>query len=114
MKKIISLLNAIELMKQLGSGKRVEGVLYIDRNTGKLTFKPYNRTAPKNRRKPDELICYLDYGWVKKSARRIKIHDSIPDKLGAARIISIMERDIAHAKVALIDRELFPDQNFKD
>ena len=38
MRKKVFVLNAIELMNQLMNGKRVEGVLYVDQNTGKLTF----------------------------------------------------------------------------
>ena len=43
MRKKVFVLNAIKLMNQLMNGKRVEGVLYVDQNTGKLTFKAYNR-----------------------------------------------------------------------
>ena len=41
MKKFV--LNAMELIGQLMNGKRVEGVLYLDQQTGRLTFKAYNR-----------------------------------------------------------------------
>ena len=37
MKKYIFVLNALELMSKLYVGKRVEGVLYVDQNTGRLT-----------------------------------------------------------------------------
>ena len=43
MKKFVFVLNAIELLALLMNGKRVEGVLYIDQDTGVLTFKAYNR-----------------------------------------------------------------------
>ena len=47
MRKNVYVLNAIELLGQLMNGKRVEGVLYIDQNTGKLTFKAYNRQCTR-------------------------------------------------------------------
>ena len=56
MKKFIFVVNAIELLKQLLAGKRVEGVLYFDKNAGRLTFKAYNRTCPKHRVLPEVLI----------------------------------------------------------
>ena len=53
MKKFIFVMNAIELLSKLMDGKRVEGVLYVDENTGHLTFKAYNR-LPK--REKDRLV----------------------------------------------------------
>ena len=50
MKKYIFILDALELMTKLMVGKRVEGVLYMDENTGHLTFKAYNR-QPRVREK---------------------------------------------------------------
>ena len=34
MKKFIYIINALELLEQLAMGKRLEGVLYVDNNTG--------------------------------------------------------------------------------
>ena len=48
MRKYIWILNALELMTKLIAGKRVEGVLYMDEETGRLTFKAYNR-QPRDR-----------------------------------------------------------------
>ena len=103
MKKYIFVLNAIELMALLLSGKRIEGALYIDKSTGRLTFKAYlrHRIVPKNR-----LIKKLEHGWVKESSQRIKVYESIPKDLGTARVMSVIDREIAVAKDALIDREL--------
>ena len=50
MKKYIFILDALELMTKLMVGKRVEGVLFMDENTGRLTFKAYNR-QPRVRKK---------------------------------------------------------------
>ena len=54
MRKYIFIINAIELLQLLMSGKYVQGVLYIDRETGLLTFKAYNR-KPRNQ-SSDELV----------------------------------------------------------
>lgn len=104
MKKYVLVLNAIELLKQLMNGKRVEGVLYIDRNTGKLTFKAYNR-QPRCREK-DRMIKKLPWGWVKESLERIKVFGSFPKNVGTAAVMGMLEEHTGNAKNALIEREL--------
>ena len=104
MKKYVFVLNAINVMAKLLKEKRVEGVLYLDENTGKLTFKAYNR-QPRVRQK-DRMVKKLPWGWVKESLERIKVYESIPKELGTARVMSILERETKEAKDALIDREL--------
>jgi len=98
-------MNAIELLQRLVSGKRVEGVLYVDGDTGRLTFKAYNRTCLKRRAK-DRLIRLLEHGWVKESAERIKVYESIPKNLGTARVMAVLDRESDEVKEALIDREI--------
>ena len=71
MKKYIFVLNAIELLEKLMDGKRVEGVLFMNQNTGKLTFKAYNRQVRV--REKDVLVKKLPWGWVKESLERIKV-----------------------------------------
>ena len=104
MKKYIFVLNAIELMTKLYVGKRVEGVLFMDENTGRLTFKAYNR-KPKKREK-DVLVKKLPWGWVKESMERIKVFGSFPKEVGTARVMGLMEEHNKEAKNALIEREL--------
>jgi len=104
MKKYIFVLNAIELLGQLMNGKRVEGVLYMDQNTGKLTFKAYNR-QPRIRHK-DQLVKKLPWGWVKESIERIKVFGSFPKEYSTAQVMGLVEEHTKDAKNALIDREL--------
>ena len=104
MKKYIFVLNALELMTRLYVGKRVEGVLFVDENTGKLTFKAYNR-KPQVRQK-DQLVKKLPWGWVKESLERIKVFGSFPKDMGTARIITYLEDHTRVAKNALIEREI--------
>ena len=105
MKKYVFVLNAIELLGQLMNGKRVEGVLFLDENTGRLTFKAYNRQRPKYRPK-DELVKKLPWGWVKESLERIKVFGSFPKDYGTASIMGLLEEHTRDAKNALIDKEL--------
>jgi hypothetical protein len=105
MKKYIYVLNALELMSKLYVGKRVEGVLFVDENTGRLTFKAWNRKAPKWRRK-DEVVRQLESGWVKESPEKYKLFISVYKKLGLARILNIIDREAKEAQDALFDKEL--------
>ena len=104
MKKYVFVLNAIELMTKLYVGKRVEGVLFMDENTGRLTFKAYNR-KPKKREK-DVLVKKLPWGWVKESMERIKVFGSFPKEVGTARVMGLVDEHTKDAKNAIIDREL--------
>ena len=70
MKKYVLVMNAMELMNNLTNGKRVEGVLFVDGDSGKLTFKAYNRQSPKRAREKDRLVKKLPWGWVKESVQR--------------------------------------------
>ena len=104
MKKYITIVNALEALRILSVKKRLEGVLYIDQNTGRLMFKAYNR-KPRLRLK-DRLIRILEHGWVKESEQRVKVYESIPKNLGTARIMRVLDREIKEAESALIDREI--------
>ena len=104
MKKYIFILDALELMTKLIVGKRVEGVLYMDENTGRLTSKAYNR-QPRVREK-DRMVKKLPWGWVKESMERIKVFGSFPKDLGTASVMGLLEEHNRNAKNALIEREL--------
>ena len=104
MRKNVFVLNAIELFGQLKNGKRVEGVLYMDQSTGKLTFKAYNR-QPRVREK-DRLVKKLPWGWVRESMERIKVFGSFPKDFCTSQVIELLNEHNQDAKNALIDREL--------
>ena len=103
-KKYIFILNAISVMAKLLKEKRVEGVLFLDENTGKLSFKAYNR-QPRVREK-DRLVKKLPWGWVKESMERIKVFGSFPKDVGTAQVMGLLEDHTRDTKNALIDREL--------
>jgi hypothetical protein len=104
MKKFVFVLNAIELIAQVVNGKRVEGVLYLDQQTGRLTFKAYNRQARVHRK--DKLVKKLPWGWVKESLERIRVYGSFPKDYGTASVMGLVDETAREAKNALIDREL--------
>ena len=104
MRKYIYVLDALELMTKLIVGKRVEGVLYMDENTGRLTFKAYNR-QPRVREK-DRMVKKLPWGWVKESMERIKVFGSFPKEYSTPQVMGMLDEHTKDAKNALIDREL--------
>ncbi len=104
MKKYVFVLNAIELIAKIADGKRVEGVLYLDGDTGRLTFKAYNRQ--KRVRQRDRLIRKLPWGWVKESLERVKVFGSFPKEYSTAHIMGLVDETAREAKNGLIEREL--------
>lgn len=101
MKKYIFILNALELMSKLYVGKRVEGVLYVDQNTGRLTFKAYNRQTRV--RQKDELMKKTPWGWLKASVERVKRFSSLPKDLSLPEKLAILDEENELVKQALID-----------
>ena len=104
MKKFIFVLNAVELLSKLYAGKRVEGVLFMDESTGRLTFKAYNRQ--QRTRHKDQLVKKLPWGWVKTSIERVKVFGSFPKELGTASIIGMLNEHDHDAIDALMEQEL--------
>ena len=104
MKKYIDIKDASELLDSIVAGKRVEGVLFKDKNTGCITFKAYKRKAP--RRRADRLVRYLEHGWVKESTERYKVYESIPKVLGTPRVLTTLERETKEAGMAIIEEAM--------
>ena len=105
MKKVI-LRNESEIMRVLENGRIVEGRLALVRtadDSWQIEFLAYRR-KPRSLR-DDRLIRKLEHGWVKESAERIKVFESIPKQLGTARVMAVMDRETQEAKGALFDRE---------
>ena len=94
----------VEILDNLSNGKYVEGSLHRDLETGCITFNAYNRKPRKRLR--DKIIQYLEHGWVKESAERIKVYESIPKVVGTPRVMGILDREIKTAKDALVVREI--------
>ena len=108
MRKYIFVMDALNLMTNLIVGKRVEGVLYMDENTGRLTFKAYKRLSrePGYVRPKDQLVKKLPWGWVKESLERVKVFGSFPKDVGTASVMGLLEEHTRNAKNALIEKEL--------
>ena len=103
MRKYIWILNALELMTKVIAGKRVEGVLYMDEETGRLTFKAYNR-QPRDRH--EQVVCHLENGWLKESPRRYKFYTSAKKALGRRLVDVVMHRELKQAMSVLEIEEI--------
>lgn len=106
MKKYVLVMNAMELKNNLTNGKRVEGVLFVDGDSGKLTFKAYNRQSPKRAREKDRLVKKLPWGWVKESVQRVKVFGSFPKDYDAAEVMGLLEEHTKDAKQAMVEKKL--------
>ena len=94
----------MEVLERLVDGKRVEGALRRDCNTGQIVFKAYSRKPYK--RNKDKLLAMLEHGWLKESPKRVKYYISLKKSIGTARMISAMEREQRVASCHLMDREI--------
>ena len=103
MKKYIFILDALNLMTKLIVGKRVEGVLYMDENTGRLTFKAYNRQP---RQRHERVVCQLENGWLKESPQRYKFYNSVRKDLGRRIVNVVMHRELNTAMQTLEKEEI--------
>ena len=103
MRKYIFILNAINVMAKLLKEKRVEGVLYLDQDTGKLTFKAYNR-QPRDRH--DRVVCQLENGWLKESPLCYKFYNSVKKSLGRRLVDVVMHRELNAAMQVLEVEEI--------
>ncbi len=101
MKKYIDI--TLETMESLVDGKRVEGSLHRDRETGRILFKAYNR---QSRRTKDRVIRQLEHGWLKESAKRYKFYNSVKKELGFRLVSVAMHRDLQSAMGTLEVEEL--------
>ena len=99
--------NESEVMERLMKGVRVEGRIWLEKTTSGacvICFERYNR-RPRTM-SADWLIRRNDHGWVKESAERIKVYESIPKNLGTARVCSTLDREMKSAKEVLIDKDI--------
>ena len=93
-----------EVLVRLVEGKCVGGSLCRDKWTGVIMFKAYNR-QPRKREK-DQLVKKLPWGWVKESAKKLKVFGSFPKEYSTATVIGMLEEHTKDVKDALIDKEL--------
>ena len=86
MKKYVFFLNAIAVMARLENGLSVEGSLFKDRESGQLSFRPYNRLSRVPGYVPPSVVLYeTPNGSLRQTAKRNKILVSVKRSLGQIR-----------------------------
>ena len=86
MKKVVFLMNALAVMVRLESGRSVEGSLFVDQESGALSFRPYNRLSREPGYVPPSVTLYeTPNGSLRQTAQRNKIVVSVKRKLGNIR-----------------------------
>ena len=104
MKKYIFVIDIVNLMSQLLAGKHLKGSLFIDDETGRLTFKAYN--ISESGRSRDELVKKTPWGWVRRSKLRLKRFSSVPLDMTLHTKLAAFDRENTMQKEAIVDQEL--------
>ena len=88
-----------EVMERLKKGLGVQGNLYIDKDTGTLSFQPHKiaKYIDGYRKAPDRLLIETGYGKVMKSSERYKFHSSVKDSKGAVWAAEVLLKDCIEA-----------------
>lgn len=86
-----------QTLKVIFEGKRVKGSLYAERVGNELVvgFNPYRRKKQNHRH--EQTLLTLGHGWLRKSAKRYRLHLSIPDDLGERRVAGLMASETEEA-----------------
>ena len=97
-----------EILVGLAEGKFIEGSLHRDKNTGRIVFNAYNRLSrmPGYQKPKEVLIGETDFGRVTETPKKIKVYESFPKRMGAARILAALDREIKDIKGAIFNREI--------
>ena len=99
MKKYIEISDEVVALAK-ATGKRVDGSVYYDELSGKLTFRAY-RHKPRVRMR-DRLICTLPDGGLYESIQRFKLRISVDKRIGAMRTRQLMTDETQFATEQLV------------
>ena len=108
MKKFVFIFDIVDVMDRLMKGLSVEGSLKYDKTLHRLTFRRYNRLSREPGYQPpgEEKVRQMDFGWLGRTSRRFKFHESIPSKFSLDRILKILDRDVRDAKDAIVTEKI--------
>ena len=98
-KKYTTIHGIDEVMNRLNKGLGVQGNLYIDKETGALSFQPHKvaRYIEGYRKAPDRLLIETAYGKVLASSERYKFHNSVKNSKGAVWAAEQLLKDCTEA-----------------
>ena len=98
-KKYTTIHGIDEVMNRLNKGLGVQGRLYIDKQTGTLSFQPHKlaKYIDGYRKAPDRLLIETGYGKVLASSARYKFHNSVKNSKGAVWAAEQLLKDCTEA-----------------
>lgn len=98
-KKYTTIHSIDEVMNRLKKGLGVQGNLYIDKETGTLSFAPHKlaKYIEGYRKAPDRLLIETAYGKVLASSARYKFHSSVKNSKGAVWAAEQLLKDCTEA-----------------
>ena len=98
-KKYTTIHGIDEVMNRLNKGLGVQGKLYIDKQTGTLSFQPHRlaKYIDGYRKAPDRLLIETAYGKVLASSERYKFHNSVKNSKGAVWAAEQLLKDCTEA-----------------
>ena len=98
-KKYTTIHGIDEVMNRLNKGLGVQGKLYIDKQTGTLSFQPHKlaKYIDGYRKAPDRLLIETAYGKVLASSARYKFHNSVKNSKGAVWAAETLLKDCTEA-----------------
>ena len=101
MRKYVMILDALRIIEGLLRGESFEGKIYLDRDTHMITFKAWNRKAPKHQK--TKKLADLDCGWMGETTLHIVKYEKFAKNLGLRTILGMMDNDNRQAKETLED-----------
>jgi len=104
MKKFIFIIDFLVIVVRLMKGESIEGRLFYDKENKRITFQPWYRKSPKN--KKQHKLCDLDGGWLGESDLHIVRHEKFPKSLGLKKIIDLFRRDEEQTREALENKDV--------
>ena len=98
-KKYTTIHGIDEVMNRLKKGLGVQGKLYIDKQTGTLSFQPHKlaKYIDGYRKAPDRLLIETGYGKVLASSARYKFHNSVKNSKGTVWAAEQLLKDCTEA-----------------
>ena len=96
-----------ETLQAIKDGKYVDGSIKVNepgKKPAPYVFRQFNRKA--DRYKQDRTILTLEHGWVKESAQRIKLYESVPKTIGVKRMSDVLTRETDDAVTAIANLKI--------
>ena len=104
MRKIVWMINAVDVVKTIKTGKKLQGVIAWDDKLGMITIKANNPPGVKVNK--SSLLCRMDFGRVTETGQFYNVIEHFPKVLGLDRIKKAFDRDAKDAKAAIVTNEM--------